>query len=82
MTFDRLNKLILTGSMTAAAALLLSTAAFAQEVTEDETTVEIAIDPAVDYGPVQNWHDLNPGDEVQGIAVGEPDPTTGGARKW
>lgn len=69
MRFRKMNKAVLRGSLTAVAALLLSTAAFAQDVGG-------GTDPATDQ-VVQNWHDLNPA-PGEGIAVGEPDPTVDG----
>lgn len=64
MRFRKMNKAVLRGSLTAVAALLLSTAAFAQDAGGGTDTVV-----------VQNWQDVNPG---EGIAVGEPDPTVDG----
>jgi len=65
MGLGMLNKGVLRGGLGIAAALLLSTAVFAQDASGDEGTSSVTT--------VQNWHDLNPG-----IAVGEPDPTAGG----
>ena len=65
MGLGNLNRAILRGSLSVAAALLLSTAAFAQDVAVD--------DGSTDNVTVQTGHDLNPaGDE--GIAVGDTDP--------
>lgn len=66
MRFRKMNKAVLRGSLTAVAALLLSTAAFAQDA-----------GGGTDQVVVQNWHDLNPA-AGEGIAVGEPDPTVDG----
>ena len=68
MRFGDMNKTVLRGSLTVVAALLLSSAAFAQDAG--------ATDPTTDHVVVQNWHDLNPA-AGEGIAVGEPDPTGG-----
>lgn len=68
MRLGNLNKAIMRGGLSVVAALLLTTAGFAQDAATDEASA----------GPVvvQNWHDLNPGGD-EGIAVGEPDPSGG-----
>lgn len=78
MTLASLNKVILRSGLSIAAALLLSTAAFAQDAVVGDDGTVVSVGPAVDTGVVQNWDDINPGDD-QGIAVGEPDPNGDGA---
>jgi hypothetical protein len=78
MTAGNLNKTILRSGVSIVAALLLSTAVFAQDATDGAGP-----DPLTDQINVQNWHDLTTidvatGGDDQGIAVGEPDPTAGG----
>lgn len=84
-----LKRLALRTGLSFAAALMLSTAAFAQDATSGDEVVLNAVDPVVEIDPifaedplpadieVQFGHDLNPGDG-EGIAVGEPDPNGGG----
>ncbi|MEO8241496.1 MAG: hypothetical protein ABI832_04240 [bacterium] len=60
-----------SGGLSVVAALLLGTAAMAQ----DDTAIGSG-DPG-DVHVVQTWHDINPAGGDEGIAVGEPDPTSG-----
>ena len=70
MGLGNTHKAVLRGSLSLVAALLLSTAAFAQDAT--------AGDGSTDQVVVQNWHDINPAAGDEGIAVGEPDPSGDG----
>jgi hypothetical protein len=77
MKIGRTDKQMLKTGLGVIAAMLMSTATFAQDVTDE--VVLYPYDPVIEDGDVQNWHDVNPGGgDDQGIAVGEPDPNDGG----
>ncbi len=64
------------GGLGLVAALMLTTAALAQDAApEGDDRVMAGVDLVVDDGSVQNWHDLAPDDG--GIAIDEPAPTDG-----
>jgi len=79
MIFGNLHGLILRTGLSVVAALMLSTAAMAQDSGDaTDEIVLIAIDPGLGDGDAQNLPDPLPGEWGEDIATGEPDPNDDG----